>query len=215
MLNATHEPGEIYPDAAVDTDLVKANLEIRYLLSLSPERRRATRVYTGHFPFFVTELLETDLMTTTILRDPVERTISYLQMKIDQTECFISPENLYAYPGLNESHMQNFQTKQFAMTVDDRMRRAIDTLPMDDDRLALAKDNLAKVDLIGLHDRHEEFLDAATRKFGWQTRSAPPWHVSQPVEISASLRDRITRRQRDRHRVLRPCGAALRRTPQS
>ena len=54
-------------------------VSVSRLLRLSPERRAAIRIYTGHFPFVASELLDLDLVTLTLLRDPVERTISVLK----------------------------------------------------------------------------------------------------------------------------------------
>ena len=64
----------IYPSAKVDrrfpTD-VEPKISIPFLLSLPPERHRSIQVYAGHFPYMVCELLNRDLVTFTILRDPV------------------------------------------------------------------------------------------------------------------------------------------------
>jgi Sulfotransferase family len=69
--------GEVYPVPRQD-DMDRAWL-VEYLLSIPAERRARFRAYTGHFPFVVTELLQTQLVTFTLLRDPVDRTISYLK----------------------------------------------------------------------------------------------------------------------------------------
>lgn len=50
-----------------------------YLAVLPDERRRRIRVYTGHFPYAAREILGGDIVTVTILRDPVKRTISLLR----------------------------------------------------------------------------------------------------------------------------------------
>ena len=44
-----------------------------------PERRATIRGYMGHYPYVASQLLGEDPVTLTILRDPVERTISYLK----------------------------------------------------------------------------------------------------------------------------------------
>jgi hypothetical protein len=193
MLRGIFRPGEVYPDPAVDLDLAKANLEVPYVLGLSRERHDAIRVYTGHFPFFVTELVDpdVDVLTTTIIREPIQRTISYLQLKLRETDYVLSPEDLYDFPGLNDSNMRNFQTRQFAMTAADGADRALHVLDVDDERLAIAKENLAKIDVLGVHEKYDEYLDALTSRFGWQIRRGPRWHVSERVEISDSLRARI------------------------
>ena len=47
------------------------------LLDLPPSRRERIRVYAGHFPFVAVELMGQEFVTMTVLRDPVERTLSY------------------------------------------------------------------------------------------------------------------------------------------
>jgi hypothetical protein len=74
-------PQEVYPDRKLDLtpDPFQPYREIQYLLGLGPERREKIRAYLGHFPFVVTDLMDLDLVTLTILRDPIDRTISYLK----------------------------------------------------------------------------------------------------------------------------------------
>lgn len=38
-------------------------------------------MFAGHFPFVAVDLLGGDLTTITVLRDPVERTISFLRQR--------------------------------------------------------------------------------------------------------------------------------------
>jgi len=73
------ERSQVYPYGEFDPDLYLANFEIGYLTSLPGDRLEQIRVFTGHFPFVAVELLGLRLTTLTILRDPVERTISYLR----------------------------------------------------------------------------------------------------------------------------------------
>ena len=101
----------------------------------------------------------------------------------------------------------NHQTKIFSMTSDDRLDTYMDVIDVDDKRLAMAKENLAKVDFIGLTEQYDDFLDelAARHRLGHPASSAEernacrgPRHAGQR---GAPAPDR--RRQRDRHRVLR------------
>ena len=74
-------PGEVYPsdvDKQQPGDLVPY-VSIAGLLRVDAERRQAIRMYTGHFPFVVCELMGVQFRTLTVLRDPVERTLSVLK----------------------------------------------------------------------------------------------------------------------------------------
>ena len=106
--------GEVYPYPPRDADMVKANFDISYLLGLPPERAGGIRVYTGHFPYFVTKMTPWPNITTiTILRDPVERTISLLRERQREAGSRVSLEACYDSPAVNECMLLNFQTKQF------------------------------------------------------------------------------------------------------
>jgi hypothetical protein len=198
-------PGpQTYPDRMQDLDEVRAHLDIEWLLDLPSERRDAIRFYTGHFPFFVTELLPTKVTTLTIVRNPVERTISLLLSKqlgahrtlplatFERDELADRPlEALYDDADLRATMIDNFQTRQFAITRDDGLAAGVDPLALDESRLELAKRSLAKVDALGLFERYDEFLESLRGRFGFACHSGVSWHVSEPAEVSDELRGRI------------------------
>jgi hypothetical protein len=192
QLERNFPAGELYPDPRQDTDTHQANIEVDYLLGLPRERIDQIRVFTGHFPFFVSELIpECQPLTMTILRHPVQRSISFLREKRRKVDNVLSLEELYDFPGLRQSLLGNFQVRQFAMTAGDNMIRGIDPLEIDEERLALAKENLAKVDVLGLHERYEEFMDDVMQRFGWLRHPIGNWHVSEAIEVPKALESRI------------------------
>ena len=65
------ERNEVYPDPDLDPDMHKANFDIPYILGLSSERTKTIRVYTGHFPFFVSGLLGATSIRSVFLLDGV------------------------------------------------------------------------------------------------------------------------------------------------
>ena len=72
----------IYPSRGTDWDSptdVEAYLSIDRLLGLDAARTEQICIYTGHFPYMVRDLIDPSLLTLTLLRDPVERTISVLK----------------------------------------------------------------------------------------------------------------------------------------
>ena len=70
--------GSVYPEPFSEGLIVK-NTVINRILTLSAEEHQQTRAYTGHFPYVVSQMLPSDPITMTILRDPVARTMSYLK----------------------------------------------------------------------------------------------------------------------------------------
>ena len=174
---------EVYPDPELDMSSDSWNsgpfrpFTIPYLLTLDEERRRRIRFYVGHFPYVACEMLRDELATITILRDPVERTLSLLR-QLRRKAPFMDPsrypamlsqsmEEVYEQANVFEGLVHNHQTKMFSMTQDDQPRGYMQVIDVDRSRLALAKEKLARVDVVGLTERYDEFLDDVTDRFGW------------------------------------------------
>jgi hypothetical protein len=189
---ANFQPGEIYPVPNHD-DMDRAWL-VDYLLGLSPERLASFRGYTGHFPFVVTRLLGIDLVTLTILRDPIDRTISYLKhcKRYHEQHHDLSLEEIYHDEFHFPCFIHNHQAKIFSMTTDDRLESYMDVIDVDDRRLEIAKQNLETVDVLGLHERYGEFLDALRQRFGWLLDRQIKRRVGREQwEVPPGLRQRI------------------------
>src|SRR2546423_2753789 len=58
-------------------------------------------------------------------------------------------------------------------------------------RLEQAQENLARVDVIGLQARFEEFCDVLTRRFGWDLGTSRHVNRTEPFEVSDAFRARI------------------------
>jgi hypothetical protein len=194
-------PDELYPhpDEDMGFDTVRSvtlrHLRLDYLRKLPEERRRRLRVYAGHLPYVAAEILDGPLITLTILRDPVDRTISMLQQwSRNRPEANLSLEQVYALPEVFERLLHNHQTKIFSMTTDDDPTGYMQMIEVDAGRLALAKQNLAKVDIVGLTERYDDFLDLVVDRFGWEINRGVRANVAPPEsELPASdeLRRRI------------------------
>ena len=190
-------PGEVYPDLQLDfkpDDLYRPNFRISYLFALEPARRERIRAYMGHFPFVVRELLGIDPLTLTILRDPVERTLSYLRhcKRYHPVHRDLTLEQIYADPFYYPKFIENHQAKVFSMTRADEPVSFMDEIKVDDERLRLACANLEKVDILGLHERYGEFVDAVRARLGWRIDDVANWHVSEDTAgVSEAFRRRI------------------------
>jgi hypothetical protein len=213
-------PGEVYPselDKRQPGDL-EPYVSIARLLDVSAERRHAIRMYTGHFPFVVCELLGVEFRTLTVLRDPVERTLSVLKhfkRHFDRYEP-LPLAALYDDPFLFENYVHNHQTKLFSITTQDRPETFVSTLThpenrarhlggpdpatpttiiVDEARLLVAKANLARVDLVGINERYPEFVASLQARFGWWPAGVDTGvrvNVAGDVpDVDASLRRRI------------------------
>jgi hypothetical protein len=192
---ANFDRAEVYPYERYDPDLKAANYDIEYLVGLPPERRQAISVFTGHFPYVAVELLGMELTTITILRDPVERTLSYLRhckLHHEQHRELVL-EEIYEDQFFFPCFIENHQAKQFALTVDDRPQSYMDVLEIDEARLELAKANLTRVDVVGLRERFDELLAELHDRYGWSPAPVKDRNVSreEAQKVPQSFRRRI------------------------
>jgi hypothetical protein len=200
------DPGEVYPAREADAqpvawngarkrrwELLTANYDLDYLTALPPERRARIRAFSGHFPFVAVELLGIELTTITILRDPVDRTLSHLRtLAKSQPDYRGRPlEEIYEDDFAFRCFIENHQTKNFAMTVEDHPKCYMDPLPVDKRRLALAKENLEQVDVVGMQEDFDELLAELERRFGWRFGQVPRRNPAGDGEVPPSFKRRI------------------------
>ena len=166
-------------------------------LALSPARRAQIQVYTGHFPYMVSQLIDPGLVVLTLLREPVARTISVLQhfQRLDDRYRHLDLAAIYDDDHVFRSFVFNHQTAFFARTPRDGEQWIRDPISIDDDRFAIAKRNLAQVDVLGLTEDYPSFFEQLRARFGWWP--SPPnlderANVSEPPpDVGAALRRRI------------------------
>lgn len=189
---ANFQPGEVYPDRENDRDSFVAYTDVSRLLTLPEERGRAIRAYSGHFPYAVVKLMPGRFVTMTVLRDPVERTISYLKQCRDTHEFRDLPlEQIYEDPLQYPIAIRNYQAKVFALTSADDPLTVMSPIEIDERRLAIAKANLDEIDILGLHDHYDEFTARVNERFGWPQTPMPPRRVGRSGDAPSSLRRRI------------------------
>jgi hypothetical protein len=82
--------------------------------------------------------------------------------------------------------------KVFAMTRDDPLESVLDVIEIDDERLRIAKANLALTDVVGFREDHDAFLAEVAQRYGWRFRERAGWRVStEGWVVSDALRARI------------------------
>lgn len=209
-IRARYAAGEVYPDAELDlTHLAPdrvafRHLTLQYLDAIPSSRRDRIRVYAGHFPQVACDVLGGRFRTVTILRDPVERTISLLRQFQRAIPWMVAAdaaphaplalEEIYEQPHIFEPLVHNHQTKLFSMTLADHPTGYMQEIAVDDTRLAAAKANLDTVEVVGLTERYAEFLTLVDAHFGWQVPKDVRINVSppdDPLPVEHPLRARI------------------------
>jgi hypothetical protein len=182
----------VYP-GKMDGDIVACVISVEHLLERWRARRGEIRVVSGHFPLCTAELLGGGFTTLTLLREPVERTLSYLRhhriMTPADREAPLEAiyDNSFRFHGLVHNHM----VKMFSLTPEDMTDGVLTRVQFTPERLALAKERLASVDALGLQRDLEEFCDELSRRFGW--RLGEPLHANrtEAFEVSDAFRARI------------------------
>jgi hypothetical protein len=196
QLRRSFPPAQVYPNPDIDfpDGDVMHHLEVGYLLGLPPERLNTIRFFYGHFPYVVTEMLSQDLVTFTLLRHPVERTMSLLRVMREQRPAWheLTLEQIYDDVNMFPRLIHNHQTKMFSIVRQDRPRSYRDELLIDEARLEVAKQNLTRVDLIGLTEHYGVFVAKLRDRFGWQLSeqarmNAAPQSCAGPSELRARV----------------------------
>jgi hypothetical protein len=192
-IRAQFDEQELYPSRSYDEDMFHAHTSIQYLLDTATERRARIRAYMGHFPYVATQLLRQPLVTLTVLRHPVDRAVSHLKHLNSYSPEYRewSLEQIYDDPILHPCFLRNHQAKIFAFTEADAPTSYVDVLNIDDSRLAVAKDNLDQVDLIGFVECYDDFLERLETRFGWNLDKSKRRRVGPAGDVPKELRRRI------------------------
>jgi hypothetical protein len=183
----------IYPTVSDNwTHFATMNLDL--LRQRFADGGHGIRVVTGHFPLCTTELLGTPFVTMTVLRDPVERTLSALRdmRERDAEHRGKSLEEIYADPIKFRCLIQNHMVKMLAMTCEEMTDGFLTVLDLDAGHLERAKQNLVEhIDVWGMQEHFEEFCDDLTRRFGWDLGPPRFANRSTPCGAEGGLRERI------------------------
>jgi hypothetical protein len=179
----------VYPRPSDDRDAV---LSVPHLV----ERWRADgdrmRVVTGHFPLCTTELLDGGFTTLTVLREPVERTLSYLRHhKVFERDDPRTVEEVYADPFRYHGLVHNHMVKMFSLTVEEMTAGMLTKVDFGPEHLARACANLESVDVVGLQEDFEGFCDELRQRFGWELGPPTVMNRTEPLEVADAFRSRI------------------------
>ena len=185
----------IYPAMGLDgTDPLKLAVSVGHLRERLAARGDQIRVIAGHFPLCTTELIGDRFTTLTLLREPVERTLSQLRYtrKINRTARHLPLEELYDDPMRFHAVVHNQMTKMLSLRpteVGDAAMLA--RVEFDRDRLERAKEALVGIDVIGLQERFEDLCEELSARFGWRLGDPETVNATAPVEVPESFRARI------------------------
>ncbi|MEK6250796.1 MAG: hypothetical protein AABM43_02425 [Actinomycetota bacterium] len=184
----------VYPIRGVDgRDPVKLVLSTDYLRERLAARGDEVQVITGHFPLCTTELIGGRVTTLTLLREPVERTLSYLRHHRENEEAdrHKSLEQIYDDPFRFHGFAHNHMTKMLSLTPAEMTDGMLTRVEFTRDRLERAKEALAGIDAFGLQERFEGFCEQLSARFAWRLGEPQIVNTSVPVDVPGSFRAQI------------------------
>jgi hypothetical protein len=183
-------PREIYPNVS-DGPVFDAVVSVGNLTNRWRARGHEIRILTGHFPLCVSQLLGERFRTFTVLREPVERTLSYLRhhREVTPSDREKSLEQVYddRFRGLILNHMVKMLSLRAGEMTDGALT-AVDFVPEHLDR---AKENLGTFEIVGFQEHFDEFWAALLARYGWELGAPQRTNTTAPVDVHPSLRDRI------------------------
>jgi hypothetical protein len=194
-LHEQFPPSAIYPTWA-EQRAHKASLHVDLLCRKFRERGHELRMITGHFPLCTAQLLGVPFTTITVLRDPVERTLSSLRDMREREPMFRAQplERIYEDPIRFQCLIHNHMVKMLSLTPEEMTDGALTALDLDGTHLGRAKRNMVeRIDVWGLQERFEEFCVALTRRFGWNLGAPRFANRTKAFEVSDDFRERIAR----------------------
>jgi hypothetical protein len=185
----------VYPAGRLDgTDVQKVAMSIDHLRERLAVRGDEIRVIAGHFPLCTTEVIDGQFTTLTLLREPVERTLSYLRhtRNFDRAAREVPLEELYDDPVRFHAALHNQMTKMLSLRPAEMDDGAMLThIEFDRDRLERAKEALAGIDVIGVQEQFEDLCAELSARFGWRLGDPETVNVTAPEEVPDSFRSRI------------------------
>ena len=190
----TFDTPAVYPNGSDGKALV-AVISLQRLLQSWAERRHEIRLVAGHFPLATVELLDAPFVTLTVLREPVERTLSYLrhQRTVVPEDRDTPLDRIYDDPFRFHGLIHNHMTRMYSLTVDE-MRTADGALarvPFTPERLDMAKEGLLRIDEVGLQEHFGAFCDRLTHRYGVDLGPPTRTNTTEEMDVPDGLIERI------------------------
>jgi hypothetical protein len=196
IIDRQYRPQEIY---STDPTPLQPSASLEAFKQLSTAERAQIRLLRGHLPFGVHTFVPGPSTYFTVLRDPVERVLSYYYF----TRRF-SPQALRQHVNTPAMTLPRFVESQAFITTRNLQTRLLAgmgrrraTTKDDEEILALAKKNLQEAfTVVGLTERFDETLLLLKNAFHWRhifyvklnvTRRRPTQHATPP-EIRQVIR---------------------------
>lgn len=157
-------------------------------LNKNSDELRQFRFFFGHYPHCVTDLLNNDFSVATVLRDPIERSISMIKHRRQPNpDLFakMSDIEILGKTNLLKNQIRNYQTKVLGLAPSHNLEV---NAPVDSEEhlLERALQNLEAMDFLGISERMQD-TEALWKKLEPDFSEAPfPFANKSKVELSAN-----------------------------
>jgi Sulfotransferase family len=196
-LQATFTEEQIYPNASDGPDPRISVISVAHLRERWTARGEQIRLLTGHFPVRCVEMLGAQFITMTILRHPVERTLSFLRHQAERRQRGATENTplveIYEDPFRFEHMIQNHMVRTLSLSPTEMLAHdgVLTPVPYTADRLERAKQGLVGLDLFGLQDRFGDFCDELAERYGLDLGADRHSNTTRPVEVPDGFAERI------------------------
>jgi hypothetical protein len=194
-LRATYDEAEIYPNGTDGPDARVSVISVQHLLDRWAVRGEKIRLLTGHFPVRTVELLDEPFITVTVLRHPIERTLSFLRHQAARRQRGATEDTplieIYEDPFRFEAMIQNHMTRMLSLSPEEMGDGVLTSVPYTAARLEQAKETLAALPMFGLQSRFDEFCEQLATRYDLTV--GPPLHANttEPTEAPSGFEARI------------------------
>ncbi len=198
-LRNTFSDDQIYPNASDGPDGRISVISVKHLEACWRARGSEIRLLTGHFPVRTVELLDPParFVTLTIMRDPVERVLSFLRHQAARRQRGATEDTpiteIYEDPFRFHSMIRNHMTRMLSMTPEEIREGdgVLGTVPYTPERLSMAKDALAALDLFGLQSRLDDLCADLSNRYGLDTGGPIRSNTTEPGDVPPGFAERI------------------------
>lgn len=143
MLEKAIPQSTTYPNRKELVDKTNLYYDYRLVGGIAKERYEKTRLFLGHYPYKVLELMPSKIKTVVFLRNPIERAISDLFFLRKEKD--LEAESLESFFEKEKPHFDNLHVRFLSDTP-----TPLGTITINDELLQQAKNNLDKCFCLGL-----------------------------------------------------------------
>ncbi len=142
-------------------------------------------------------MLGAQFVTMTVLRDPVERTLSFLRHQAERSQRGATKDTplveIYEDPFRFAAMIQNHMVRILSLTPEEMVEGdgVLTQVPYTSARLEMAKEALASLDRFGIQERFEQFCSELSADYGLDVGEPLRTNTTEPVELPSGFADRI------------------------